>query len=75
MKLIHFSNGDYPQYTSCEYAKVSPNAEKWAEGFEVIRCCHPESKYALCVSNYQFNTCLNGKKVVSGTEAEKLLSE
>jgi hypothetical protein len=69
MDLIHFSNGEYPQYSACEYAKVTPNAEKWAEGFNVIRCCHPESKYALCVSNYQFNTCLNGKKV--GTEAEK----
>jgi hypothetical protein len=64
MELIHFFNGTYPQNPACEYAEVSPDDEKWAEGFSVIRCCHPESKYTLCVSNFQFNHCRNSKKVL-----------
>ena len=62
MDLIHFSHGVYPQYSTCEYAKVSPDAGRWGEGFDVVICSHPESKFVLYVSNCQFNSCLNDKK-------------
>jgi len=70
MEQIRFSYGAFLQYPSCEYAKISLQDEKWAEGFDVIRCGHPESKYVLCVSNIQFNSCLNGKKVLSEINEE-----
>ena len=73
MEQIRFSSGTFLQYPSCEYVKVSPHCEKWAEGFDVMRCSHPESKYALCVSNIQFNRCLNGKKVLSQVNAKKFV--
>ena len=75
MEQIRFSSGTFLQYPSCEYAKISPQGEKWAEGFDVIKCGHPESKYALCVSNIQFNSCLNGKKILSDINGEKLSFE
>ena len=70
MEQIRFSYGAFLQYPSCEYAKISLQDEKWAEGFDVIRCGHPESKYVLCVSNIQFNSCLNGKKVLTEINEE-----
>ena len=75
MEQIRFSSGAYFQYPDCEYAKISPLGEKWAEGFDVVRCDHPGSKYALCVSNIQFNNCCNGKKISSEINTEKLRSE